>query len=252
MSEFSSGKLYVGTSGWSYNHWRGRFYPENLPHSKWLSFYASHFSSVEVNSSFYHLPKPSVFESWAEKTPDNFIFVVKVSRYLTHIKRLKDSLKPFELLLEAAERLGSKLGPFLFQFPPGMKKDIERLGSFLESLSVNFGTNYRYAFEFRDESWFCDTVYNVINNYGCAIVISSSPSFPYHEVVTGNFCYIRMHGGTELYSSNYSENELRKFALMIKENLDRGIDTYVYFNNDANAYAVYNAKTLLTLVCSPG
>lgn len=251
MGESSSGKLYVGTSGWSYNHWRGRFYPENLPQTGWLSYYAQHFDTVEINSSFYHLPKPSVFENWTRKTPDNFIFVVKVSRYITHIKRLKDSLEPFKLLLEAAKKLGNKLGPFLFQFPPRMRKDTERLSSFLESLSVNFGASYKYAFEFRDESWFCDDIYDVLSNYECAIIISSSPYFPYHEVVTGNFCYIRMHGGTELYSSNYSENELRKFALMIKKNLGRGIDTYVYFNNDANAYAVYNAKTLVRLICSP-
>lgn len=237
-------KIYIGTSGWSYNHWAGKFYPEDLSKVKWLSYYAEHFDTVEINSSFYHLPKPQTFRNWAKNTPDNFLFVVKASRYITHIKRLKDSSESFENLLSSAKELGSKLGPFLFQLPPKMDKDTDRLIDFLKNLP----DNYKYAFEFRDESWFCDEVYNILDDYGCAIVISSSPRFPYHEKITGGFCYIRMHGGKELYSSNYSEGELKKIARMIKQNRSKDIDSYVYFNNDIHGYAVDNAKTLRKLV----
>ena len=236
-------KIYIGTSGWSYNGWSGIFYPEDLSKTKWLSYYSEHFDTVEVNSSFYHLPKPQTFGNWAKKTPDNFLFVVKASRYITHIKRLKDCDEPFENLTKSAKELGSKLGSFLFQLPPNMKKDTGRLKDFLKILP----DNYKYAFEFRDESWFCSEVYNILDNNRCAIVISSSPGFPYHEKVTGKFCYIRMHGGKQLYSSNYSDDELKKVAEIVKQYQKSGIECYVYFNNDIGGYAVKNAKTLIKL-----
>jgi uncharacterized protein YecE (DUF72 family) len=236
-------KLYVGTSGWCYDNWVRNFYPEDLNRNKWLEYYSKFFNTVEINNSFYHLARKETFKNWALQTPDDFVFVVKTSRYITHIKKLVDCLEPFKKLLGSALGLGKKLGLFLFQLPPNLKKNIIRLKDFFKIIPKN----YRYIFEFRNESWFCDEVYNLLNEFGAGITISSSPSFPYHEIITGNFCYIRMHGSTQLYSSSYSKEELQKFIVIIRQNLKKNINTYVYFNNDAFGYAIENARKLVEL-----
>ena len=237
------GKLYIGTSGWCYNNWVGNFYPRDLNKNKWLKYYSKYFNTVEINSSFYHLTRKETFDNWALQTPDNFVFVVKASRYITHIKKLVDCSEPFKKLLDSALGLGNKLGLFLFQLPPNLKKNIIKLEDFFKIILKN----YRYVFEFRNESWFCDEVYNLLNEFGAGIVISSSPSFPYHEIITGNLCYIRMHGSEQLYSSSYSEKELQKLSALIRKNLKKNINTYVYFNNDAFGYAIENARKLVEL-----
>lgn len=237
------GKLYIGTSGWCYNNWVGNFYPRDLNKNKWLKYYSKYFNTVEINSSFYHLTRKETFNNWALQTPDNFVFVVKASRYITHIKKLVDCSEPFKKLLDSALGLGNKLGLFLFQLPPNLKKNIIKLEDFFKIILKN----YRYVFEFRNESWFCDEVYNLLNEFGAGIVISSSPSFPYHEIITGNLCYIRMHGSEQLYSSSYSEKELQKLSALIRKNLKKNINTYVYFNNDAFGYAIENARKLVEL-----
>ena len=253
MNSVNISKIYIGTSGWSYDEWLGIFYPENFRRSDWLSYYAKHFKTVEINSSFYNLPKKETFENWARKTPDDFLFAVKASRYITHIKRLIDCSEPLDKLFKAAEGLGKKLGIFLFQLPPNMKFDIERLSNFFKILKDNYA-NYTNktnkllcAFEFREESWFCQKTYDLLNEYRYGIVISNSTNFPYHELITGNFCYIRMHGSRELYSSSYSEEELKKVADMINKNKVNNISSYIYFNNDVHGYAVDNAKTLIRM-----
>ena len=237
------GKLYIGTSGWCYNNWAGNFYPRDLNKNKWLKYYSKYFNTVEINSSFYHLTRKETFNNWALQTPDNFVFVVKASRYITHIKKLVDCSEPFKKLLDSALGLGNKLGLFLFQLPPNLKKNIIKLEDFFKIILKN----YRYVFEFRNESWFCDEVYNLLNEFGAGIAISSSPSFPYHEIITGNLCYIRMHGSEQLYSSSYSEKELQKLSALIGKNLKKNINTYVYFNNDAFGYAIENARKLVEL-----
>lgn len=237
------GKLYIGTSGWCYDSWVGNFYPRDLNKNKWLKYYSKYFNTVEINSSFYHLTRKETFDNWALQTPDNFVFVVKASRYITHIKNLVDCSEPFKKLLDSALGLGNKLGLFLFQLPPNLKKNIIKLEDFFKIILKN----YRYVFEFRNESWFCDEVYNLLNEFGAGIVISSSPSFPYHEIITGNLCYIRMHGSEQLYSSSYSEKELQKLSALIRKNLKKNINTYVYFNNDAFGYAIENARKLVEL-----
>jgi uncharacterized protein YecE (DUF72 family) len=236
-------KLYIGTSGWWYNSWVENFYPGDLNRNRWLEYYSKFFNTVEINSSFYHLTRKEIFKNWALQTPDNFVFVVKASRYITHIKKLIDCSEPFKKLLESALGLEKKLGLFLFQLPPNLKKNIIKLKDFFKIIPKN----YRYVFEFRNESWFCDEVYNLLDEFGAGITISSSPSFPYHEIITGNICYIRMHGSAQLYSSSYSKNELQKFSVIIRQNLKKNIDTYVYFNNDAFGYAIENARKLIEL-----
>ena len=236
--------FHIGTSGWSYDHWIGRFYPEDVKKNKWLGCYSKEFDTVEINSSFYYLPKPKTFTGWKENTKKDFTFSVKVSRYITHIKRLKGCREPLGRLFESADELGEKLGPFLFQLPPNLKKDDEVFKEFLEMLPGN----YKYAFEFRNESWFSEDIYELLEKYGCAIVISSSPGFPYREKITANFCYMRMHGSGELYRSSYSKEELKKISVLIKKNLNKNIESYVYFNNDEEAYAIENARTLIKLL----
>lgn len=244
IQKMNNSLVYIGTSGWSYNHWAGKFYPADLKNNKWLNYYSKEFNTVEVNSSFYHLPKLKTFVNWGKNTSGDFLFSVKVSRYITHIKRLISCREALDKLLTAAKGLGEKLGPFLFQLPPNLKKDKSRLKNFLEILPKD----YRFAFEFRDGSWFIKDIYNLLEEFKCAVVISSSPKFPYREKITGDFCYIRMHGPKGLYCSSYSENELKKIVVLIKNNLKKNIENYVYFNNDAEGYAVGNAKTLMKMV----
>jgi len=240
---FKNPKIYIGTSGWCYDSWEGIFYPQGLKRKEWLNFYSNHFDTVEINSSFYHLPKAATFSNWAEKTPDDFLFVIKASKYITHTKRLNNCSDAAARLVEVSSNLGKKLGMFLFQLPPNLKKDAARLKNFLKILP----SACRYVFEFRDESWFCDDVYKVLEECNCGIVISDSPKFPRHEVITGGFCYIRMHGSTLLYSSKYTDKELKKIAELITGNYKNGISSYVYFNNDVCGYAVENAEYLKNL-----
>lgn len=236
--------IHIGTSGWSYKHWTGKFYPEEVKKNKWLEYYSKEFDTVEINSSFYHLPKIQTFINWKKNTGENFIFSVKASRYITHIKRLADCGDPLERLFKAAEGLGEKKGPFLFQLPPNFKKDKSVLKIFLEILPQN----HKFAFEFRNESWFTEEIYKLLENFGCAVVISSAPGFPYVEKLTADLCYIRMHGSGILYNSCYSKDELKKISALIKKNLNKNIESYVYFNNDAEAFAVDNARMLIKMV----
>jgi uncharacterized protein YecE (DUF72 family) len=235
-----SNPIFIGTSGWCYNSWNGKFYPENIKGSDRLKFYSEYFNTVEINSSFYHLPKPETFKGWATKTPDDFRFTVKASRYITHIKRFKDCSDAVKKLIDSASNLGDKLALFLFQMPANLKKNKERFVNFLEVLPKK----YRYVFEFRDESWFIDGIYELLNNYRCGIVISSSPEFPFHEVVTGKICYIRLHGSSSLYRSKYSDSELQEFTGMLNKYQGKSILSFIYFNNDAQGHAVENAFTL--------
>lgn len=237
-------QLQVGTSGWSYPHWRERFYPKESKAADWLPYYAKHFSTVELNNSFYRLPSKDQFKEWAARLPDGFIVTVKVSRYITHIKRLRNARQYLDTLLERAEGLGEHLGPLLFQTPPRLRADLERL----EELVKTLPEGHRFAFEFRHESWFNEEVYELLKSGGAALCIASSPNYPSKRMVTAPFSFFRFHGGTELHSSEYGEAELSGWADEIGDHLDRGVDVYAYFNNDANAYAVGNAQRLRELV----
>lgn len=233
-------RIRIGTSGWSYEHWKGLFYPSGLPSNRRLPFYAESFPTVEINASFYRLPTRETFESWREATPPDFIFAVKASRYLTHMLRLKEAAGPLATLLERALGLEGKLGPILFQLPPQWSADTGRLASFLELLPPE----HRYVFEFRHFSWFSAEVIELLRRRGVALCLTSSPSFPLVQEVTAPFVFIRMHGGTVLYGSRYSEDELSEWAAKIRRLWGQGVDCYVYFNNDAQAFAVENAREL--------
>jgi len=235
-------KLFIGTSGFSYSHWEdGVFYPKDLPKTKELEYLSRKFNTVEINSSFYHLPSEKSFCSWKKRTPKDFIFSLKVSRYITHIKKLSNCQKEWRDFLKRALLLEKKLGPFLFQLPPSFKKDTERLKSFIELLEKT-ASSFRFVFEFRHPSWFSKDVYEVLKRGGnTALCFIDSPRWESEEVVTADFVYIRMHGSKSLYSSNYSQKELKSLAEKIRDYLKKGLDVYVYFNNDAFGFAPKNA-----------
>jgi uncharacterized protein YecE (DUF72 family) len=239
-----SAKYYVGCSGWHYEHWRGLCYPEGLPKSKWLSFYAQQFDTVELNNSFYRLPSEKAFDTWRESTPDNFIFAVKVSRFITHIKRLKNLGSAVENFLSRADLLKEKLGPLLYQLPPSMKRNDELLQNFLSTLP----SEYQHVIEFRHESWIDERVFDVLRRHNVGLCVFDMPGFVCPLVATSDFAYIRFHGSEGLYSSSYSNEELTEWAKRIAR-LGQSIKaSYIYFNNDAEAFAVENAIKLKSLL----
>jgi uncharacterized protein YecE (DUF72 family) len=233
-------EYYIGTSGWHYEDWRGLFYPQELARSKWLEFYARHFSTVELNNSFYRLPSEKAFVNWQGASPSGFIFSVKVSRFITHIKRLKDVEEPLHNFLERADLLSDKLGPLLYQLPPNMKRNDERLEIFLAVLP----RQYRHVFEFRHESWFDDVVFDILKKYNAGFCVFDMPDLTSPVVYTADFAYVRFHGSTGLYWSDYSDKELAGWAKKITKLGEKPKAVYIYFNNDAGGYAINNARTL--------
>jgi len=238
-----AGELFIGTSGWIYNHWAGVFYPEGLRPSKWLEHYSTRFDTVEVNNSFYHLPKKETFASWRSQTPGGFSFAVKASRYLTHMKKLKEPQEPVSRLMNAASGLADKLSVVLYQLPPYWKVNAERLEEFLKILP----RSTRHVFEFRDDSWHSDAVYDLLRKHEAGYCIMSAPELPCNLVTTAGFSYIRMHNGGYEKEGSYSEDDLRRWADRVAELRKQG-DCYVYFNNDYRGYAVANALGLKELL----
>jgi len=231
---------YIGTSGWHYDHWRYRFYPQELTKAKWLEFYASNFTTVELNNSFYRLPSEAAFANWRDSSPTNFTFAVKVSRFITHIKRLKNTQEAVETFISRARVLGEKLGPLLYQLPPNMHRNDERLASFLSTLPQGM----RHVFEFRHQSWLDDEVFETLHKYNIGLCVFDMPSLSCPLVATADFAYIRFHGSTGLYLSCYSDEELADWAKRLANLATNLKAIYIYFNNDAEAFAVRNAITL--------
>ena len=231
-------KLYIGTSGFEYD-WNN-FYKGAKDKFK---HYSQAFNTVEINYSFYRLPSIRTYEEWKKKAPFDFCFALKLSRYITHVKRLKNTKDAFDEFVKRAKHLESKLGPILIQLPSNFKLDLNVIERFL----INNKNNYRLAFEFRNASFFnSEELINLLKRYNVALVFSHSSIFPYKEIITADFIYLRMHGPSKLYGSEYGE-ELEKWALKIKKwNMDK--DVYVYFNNDQNEYAPNDAKKLLGLI----
>ena len=228
----------IGTSGWNYKHWREIFYPRQVPVSRWLGFYTEHFDTVEVNATFYRLPRPEAFEKWYRETPRNFLWAVKGSKFITHTRRLKDSNEPLERLYSTIERLKEKLGPILFQLPPSLSFDRELFISFCRNLNPS----YRHVLEVRHPSWVDTNVFEILNEYHIAFCISDTAGrYPSFEAITADFIYIRLHGSQKLYASEYSEEELQEWGRKIR---GWNIDTYLYFDNDFQGLAVRNAKRL--------
>jgi uncharacterized protein YecE (DUF72 family) len=233
-------RYYIGTSGWHYDDWRGRFYPEKLPKAKWLEYYARHFSTVELNNSFYRLPSEAAFTNWYDSSPSEFAFAVKMSRFVTHIKRLKGSEEAVDNFINRAKILGEKLGPILYQLPPSMHRNDETLSSFLSSLPVGF----QHVIEFRHQSWLVEEVFEVLKKHRAGLCVFDMPDFTCPLLATADFAYIRFHGSDSLYSSCYSDEALADWAKRIAEMAENLDSVYIYFNNDVQGFAVKNAETI--------
>ena len=231
---------YIGTSGWHYDHWRDRFYPEKLNKTKWLEFYASNFTTVELNNSFYRLPSEAAFASWHDSSPVNFTFAVKMSRFITHIKRLRNTEEAVDNFVGRARILDGKLGPLLYQLPPNMHRNDEVLESFLSILPRGL----KHVVEFRHESWLNDKVFEILRKNSVGLCVFDMPAFTCPLVATVDFAYVRFHGSTGLYSSCYTDEELADWAERLANLAANLKAVYIYFNNDAEAFAVRNAITL--------
>jgi uncharacterized protein YecE (DUF72 family) len=237
--------IHVGTSGWQYADWRGRFYPRDLPQRLWLEHYAARFSTVEVNNTFYRLPEAEVFEDWRKRTPEGFVVTVKASRYLTHLRRLRDPAEPLDRLLSRARKLGPRLGPVLYQLPPRFPVDV----GLLRGLVVLLPDDVAAAFEFRDPSWRTDEVLEVLDGVGSAWVLADRPGVRIEPIVTGGWTYIRFHQGTRS-GPGYRSEKLRRWVDRLG---DLPIeDGYAYFNNDPGAAAVRDAATFARLLSERG
>ena len=237
--------ILVGTSGWQYDDWRGRFYPKALPTSRWLEHFSSVFPTVEVNNSFYRLPNESAFDRWRALTPEDFVVTVKASRYITHIKRLRESAQPLELFWSRCTRLGAKLGSVLFQLPPRFAADVPRLRAFVGLLPEGM----RAAFEFRDRSWETDEVFSILDDAGAALVLPDWPDREPDLRVCGGWSYVRLHKGSRV-RPGYSRTKLARWADRFA---DLGsLDAYVYFNNDTGGAALRNAATFTQLLVDRG
>jgi uncharacterized protein YecE (DUF72 family) len=235
----------IGCSGWNYPHWRERVYPKGLPARRWLRYYADLFDTVEVNNTFYRLPRRESVAAWVEESPADFLFAVKASRFLTHMKRLTDMGQGVRRFYERIDPLvrSPKMGPVLWQLPEGFRRDEERLASALARLPTG-----RHCFEFRHPSWFCHETYALLREHGVALVIGDHPERPFqrHEL-TADWTFVRFHYGSRGRGGNYSERELEEWAGRI-EGWRARADVYAYFNNDWMGYAVKNGLRLRALL----
>lgn len=227
----------IGTSGYHYDDWRGRFYPPDLPKRRWFSFFAEHFDTLEINASFYRLPSRETFAAWAAQAPERFVYAVKFSRFGTHNKKLLDPEGTVGLFLERAEALGATLGPVLVQLPPRFHANPARLDRFLTVAPKA----HRWAVEVRDPSWLCTEIYRVLERHGAALVFHDL-IVDHPRVVTADFVYRRFHGTA--YGGRYSAQALSAEAGRLAEHVAAGLDVYAYFNNDREAAAIADAKNL--------
>jgi uncharacterized protein YecE (DUF72 family) len=235
--------LYVGTSGWTYDGWRNRFYPDEIARKNWLRWYAEQFSTAEVNGSFYRTPSLEAVLAWRAQTPKDFIFSWKASKFITHWKRLLPTAQnSLDLLETRLEVLGPKCGPVLFQLPARFKADTARLADFLAMLRKQ----RRYAFEFRDKGWYSDQVFELLHKHKIALCLSDHHDAPSPWIATAGHVYVRGHGPTGRYKGSYSDATLRKWAQRIADWQAEGRRVYVYFDNDQKSAAPKDARRLLS------
>ena len=258
------GRLRVGCSGWQYASWRTRFYPKTLPVAKWLTHYATVFDTVEVNNTFYRLPEAATFAAWRAATPAGFLVAVKASRFLTHLKRLRDPAAPLTLLFARALSLGPRLGPVLYQLPATQQYDADRLRTFLDALPATSRdvllpagaarprVALHHVLEFRHPSWYRDDVFGWIEAAGATVCLHDKAGAPFDDTGVGRFVYRRFHGTSGHYHGSYPTRLLGTWAQRLRDAAGQGRDVFVYFNNDPEAAAVRNARTLKHLLAAPG
>jgi uncharacterized protein YecE (DUF72 family) len=243
-STVNSGKIYIGTSGWVYKDWARNFYPKEIPKKKHLEFYATRFPTVEINASFYRLPTQKMFDDWRGAAPPGFLYAIKGSRAVTHLKRLKPGAKSLPVLLDRSHHLGQHLGPVLWQLPPSFPKNTERLTHFLERLPHRLN----HAIEFRHPTWLERGVGEILKRFRVARVWVSSLAMPMDFEVTANFVYVRFHGLQDGSAHDYTDEELEPWAEHLRRCAHQGLSGFVYFNNDVNTRAPLNAQRLMQMV----
>jgi len=232
--------IHIGTSGWHYRHWVGLFYPKGMKPDEMLQYYAGEFTAVEVNNSFYRLPDKETLIAWRDSTPGRFVFAFKASRYVTHMKKLKDAREALGKTLAGARVLEEKLGPVLFQLPPRWRVNPGRLQEFLKHMP----NDVRVAFEFRDPSWFTDEVYGLLRGHGAAFCIYDLQGKKSPTEVTADFVYVRMHGAAGAYQGRYTQRVLSGWTEAVSSWHGTGKDVFLFFNNDSQGYAIENAREL--------
>ncbi|MDX5421978.1 MAG: DUF72 domain-containing protein [Hymenobacteraceae bacterium] len=237
-------KIHIGTSGWHYKHWMGTFYPTGVKPRGFTAYYTRFFSSVEINNSFYRLPSAGTFGSWRTSVPDDFIFAVKANRFITHMKKLKEPQESLDRFFTNVNALEEKLGPVLFQLPPGWKVNTERLSNFLSLLPPS----YRYTFEFRHPSWYSQEVLQLLRKHNAAFCIYELAGHMSPLELTADFVYVRLHGPEGRYAGSYSESALAWWARQCLAWQAQGLEVYAYFDNDQLGYAAFNARRLQELV----
>ena len=230
----------IGCSGWQYQHWRNEFYPAGLPQSCWFAHYVLSFDTVEINNSFYRLPEVGTFAKWRDQAPRRFLYAVKASRFLTHMKKLKDPEEPIARFFNRTKHLGSHLGPVLYQLPPRWAVDLPRFEHFLAVLP----RDVRHTVEFREMSWYDERVYELLRRYKVAMCIHDMDGSASKRILVGPFVYVRLHHGTKKYGGRYSDARLDDWAGWLSEHAAEGLDVFVYFNNDADGHAPRDAVRL--------
>jgi uncharacterized protein YecE (DUF72 family) len=237
--------IWIGTSGWTYAGWRGPFYPPEVPKRAWLAWYSEQFPTTEINGSFYRTPSLDAVKAWREQTDAGFLFAWKASKFITHWKRLSEkSDNSIELIVERLKILGPKAGPVLFQLPPAFDANLDRLGTFLKMLP----RRYRYAFEFRHDSWYKRAVFDLLEKHNVALCISDHHDAPSPRKVTADHVYVRAHGPGGRYKGHYSDRELASWAASIKRWRRQRRAVFFYFDNDQKSAAPADARRLAEML----
>jgi uncharacterized protein YecE (DUF72 family) len=242
--EGDAAPIRIGCSGWNYKHWRERFYPKGLAQKRWFAFYAEHFDTVEINNSFYRLPSCETFEKWRDQAPPGFCYAVKANRFLTQAKKLKECEEPLDRQMAAVRCLGDRLGPMLYQLPPSLKINLERLESFLKLVPKDV-TN---VFEFREKSWYVPETFELLERHGASFCVHDMPGSTSERVAVGPIAYVRFHGGEGKYWGRYSDEGLLGWADWMIAQARSGRPVWAYFNNDIDAHAIADAQTLRSMV----
>jgi uncharacterized protein YecE (DUF72 family) len=227
-----------------YKHWRGILYPEGLPQTRWFHRYAEEFDTVEINASFYRVPRPETFDGWRDKAPEGFRYAVKVNRFITHLKKLvgvEHTLAEFAAL---ARRLGPTLGPLLYQLPPSLKLDLDRLETFLKLIPKDLAN----VFEFRSKDWYVPETYALLDRYGASSCVHDMPGSKTERIAVGPIAYVRFHGGEGKYWGRYSDEGLLGWTDWIMEQSRQGRPVWCYFNNDIHGHAIHDAQTLKSML----
>lgn len=240
----SRAPIRVGCSGWNYRHWRGPFYPDDIPARKWFDFYAERFDTVEINNSFYRLPSRETFAKWHDQAPPGFCYAVKANRFITQAKKLHDCAAPLARMIEPMRALGKTLGPVLYQLPPMFGLNLERLESFLALLPGDL----THVFEFRHASWYVDETLALLDRYGAGVVAHDFPGLKSPRWACGPAAYVRFHGASGKYRGRYGEAELADWAAWLVEQAQGGRPGWAYFNNDIDVAAIPDALALRALV----